>query len=84
MLSSYGEAQGDYNESYRRLLTAPRSETGTALGSSTPRLLWCQVDATILRNSADSVLVPTLISACADPKFDAGSWRIWRRWLRWF
>jgi hypothetical protein len=72
MLSSYGEAQGDYNEVFKRLLTAPRSETGTALAHLHARLLWCQVDADDLAEFRDSVLVPTLISACADPKFDAG------------
>ena len=72
MLSSYGEAQGDYNEVFKRLLTAPRGEAGTALAQLHARLLWCQVDAEDLAEFRDSVLVPTLIAACADPKFDAG------------
>jgi hypothetical protein len=71
MLSSYGEAQGDYNDVFKHLLTAPRNETGTALAQLHARLLWCQVDADDLAEFRDSVLVPTLIAACADPKFDA-------------
>jgi hypothetical protein len=72
MLSSYGEAQGDYNEVFKRLLTAPRGEAGTALAQLHARLLWCQVDAEDLAEFRDSVLVPTVTAACADPKFDAG------------
>jgi hypothetical protein len=72
MLSSYGEAQGDYNDVFKRLLTAPRNETGTALAQLHARLLWCQVDADDLAEFRDSVLVPTLLAACADPKSDAG------------
>jgi hypothetical protein len=71
MLSSYGEAQGDYNDVFKHLLTAPRNETGTALAQLHARLLWCQVDVDDLAEFRDSVLVPTLIAACADPKFDA-------------
>lgn len=72
MLSSYGEAQGDYDEVFKRLLTAPRNETGTALAHLHARLLWCQVDADDLAEFRDSVLVPTVTAACADPKFDTG------------
>jgi hypothetical protein len=72
MLSSYGEAQGDYNDVFKRLLTGPRNETGTALAQLHARLLWCQVDADDLAEFRDSVLVPALIAACADAKFDAG------------
>ena len=71
MLSSYGEAQGDYNEVFKRLLTAPRNETGTALAQLHARLLWCQVDADDLAEFRDSVLVPAVTAACADAKFDA-------------
>jgi hypothetical protein len=72
MLSSYGEAQGDYNDVFKRLLTAPRGESGIALAQLHARLLWCQVDADDLAEFRDSVLVPTVIAACADAKFDAG------------
>jgi hypothetical protein len=72
MLSSYGEAQGDYDGAFKRLLTGPRNETGTALAQLHARLLWCQVDADDLAEFRDRVLVPTLIAACAEPKFDAG------------
>jgi hypothetical protein len=72
MLSSYGEARGDYNDVFKRLLTAPRGEAGIALAQLHARLLWCQVDADDLAEFRDSVLVPTVTFACADPKFDAG------------
>jgi len=71
MLSSYGEAQGDYNDVFKRLLTGPRNETGIALAQLHARLLWCQVDADDLAEFRDSVLVPSVTAACADPKFDA-------------
>ena len=71
MLSSYGEAQGDYNDVFKHLLTGTRNETGTALAQLHARLLWCQVDADDLAEFRDSVLVPTVTAACADPKFDA-------------
>ncbi|HJX64397.1 MAG TPA: hypothetical protein VJ860_10665 [Polyangia bacterium] len=72
MLSSYGEAQGDYNDVFKHLLTASRAEAGVALAQLHARLLWCQVDVDDLAEFRDSVLVPTVTSACADPKFDAG------------
>jgi len=43
MLSSYGEAQGDYNDVFKRLLAASRGEAGIALAQLHARLLWCQV-----------------------------------------
>ncbi|MGB8298467.1 MAG: hypothetical protein WCG85_23830 [Polyangia bacterium] len=72
MLSSYGEAQGDYNDVFKRLLTASRAEAGVALAQLHARLLWCQIDADDLAEFRDSVLVPTVTAACADAKFDAG------------
>jgi hypothetical protein len=71
MLSSYGEAQGDYDDVFKHLLTASRSETGTALAQLHARLLWCQVDADDLAEFRDRVLVPALTAACADAKFDS-------------
>jgi len=70
MLSSYGEAQGDYDDAFKHLLTAPRAEAGVALAQLHARLLWCQVDADDLAEFRDSVLVPILIQASNDPKFD--------------
>src|SRR4029078_11726462 len=45
MLSSYGEAEGDYDESLRRLLKQSRAEAAPTFGHLHARLLWCQVDA---------------------------------------
>jgi hypothetical protein len=72
MLSSYGEAQGDYNDAFKHLLTASRAESGAALAQLHARLLWCQVDADDLAEFRDSVLVPVLTALSGDPKFDAG------------
>jgi len=72
MLSSYGEAQGDYDDAFKHLLRAPRGESGTALAQLHARLLWCQIDADDLAEFRDDVLVPVLTQASNDPKFEAG------------
>jgi hypothetical protein len=72
MLSSYGEAQGDYDDAFKHLLSAPRGESAIALAQLHARLLWCQIDADDLAEFRDHVLVPVLAQACSDPKFDAG------------
>jgi hypothetical protein len=72
MLSSYGEAQGDYDDAFKNLLTAPRGESGTALAQLHARLLWCQIDADDLAEFRDQVLVPVLTQASNDPKFEGG------------
>lgn len=71
MLSSYGEAEGDYDEAFRRLLLSPRGENGPAFATLHARLLWCQVDADDLTQLRDAVLVPSLARAFADPKMEA-------------
>ena len=70
MLSSYGEAQGDYDEPFRRLLLQSRVEAAPAFAHLHPRLLWCQVDADDLALFRDRVLVPALATSLADPKTD--------------
>jgi hypothetical protein len=70
MLSSYGEAQGDYDEPFRRLLLESRVEAAPAYAHLHPRLLWCQVDADDLALFRDRVLVPALTTALADPRTD--------------
>lgn len=70
MLSTYGEAQGDYDEPLRKLLRAPRSESGPAMARLHARLLWCQVDADDLNEFRDRVLVPSLTAALANPATD--------------
>ena len=70
MLSSYGEAQGDYDEPFRRLLLQSRVEAAPAYAHLHPRLLWCQVDADDLALFRDRVLVPALAASLADPKTD--------------
>ena len=49
MLSSYGEAEGDYDEPLKRLLRQPHAEAAPTFGHLHARLLWCQVDADDLR-----------------------------------
>ena len=63
MLSSYGEAQGDYDEPLKRLLLQPRGEAGPTLAHLHARLLWCQVDADDLAEFRDRVLVPAVTQA---------------------
>jgi len=71
MLSSYGEAQGDYDDVMQRLLHQPRSEAGPTLGHLHARLLWCQVDADDEAEFRDHVLVPALAQPLAAPKPDS-------------
>jgi hypothetical protein len=70
MLSSYGEAQGDYDEPFQRLLRQPRAEAGATLGHLHARLLWCQVDGDDLAELRDRVLVPAFVRALGDAKAD--------------
>ena len=70
MLSSYGEAEGDYDEPIRRLLRQPNAEAAPTFGHLHARLLWCQVDADDLASFRDRVLVPSLTGALAAPKPD--------------
>jgi hypothetical protein len=70
MLSSYGEAQGDYDEPLRRLLRLSRVEAAPAFAHLHPRLLWCQIDPDDLALFRDRVLVPALAESLADPKAD--------------
>jgi hypothetical protein len=71
MLSSYGEAEGDYDEALKRLLRQPHAEAAPTFGHLHARLLWCQVDADDLASFRDRVLVPLLTDALAAPKPDA-------------
>src|SRR6185369_11136111 len=71
MLSSYGEAEGDYDDPLKRLLLQPRGEAAPTLGHLHARLLWCQVDADDLAEFRDRVLVPALAQSLAEPKADA-------------
>jgi hypothetical protein len=70
MLSSYGEARGDYDEPLKRLLRQSHAEAGATLAHLHARLLWCQVDAEDLEEFRDRVLVPALGEVLADPKSD--------------
>lgn len=68
MLSVYGESDGDYDETMRRLLALPRTDAGPALGKLHSRLLWCQVDKDDLELFRDHVLVTSLTELLAHPK----------------
>jgi hypothetical protein len=70
MLSSYGEAEGDYDEPLRRLLRQPHAEAAPTFGHLHARLLWCQIDADDLASFRDRVLVPLLAEVLAAPKPD--------------
>jgi hypothetical protein len=70
MLSSFGEAQGDYDEPLQRLLKQSRAEAGATLGHLHARLLWCQIDGNDLAELRDRVLVPAFVQALGDGKAD--------------
>src|SRR3569623_3600527 len=61
MLSTYGEAQGDYDDALRKLVLLSRAEAGPAVAQQHARLLWCQVDGDDLEEFRDRVLVPALV-----------------------
>jgi hypothetical protein len=73
MLSSFGEAQGDYDEPMRRLLRESRSASGATLGHLHARLLWCQIDSSDLVELRDRVLVPAFLEALGNPHADPGT-----------
>ncbi len=68
MLSSYGQANGDYDEAFRRLLLESRTEAAPAYAHLHARLLWCQLDDDDVARFRDGVLVPGMESAIANPK----------------
>jgi len=68
MLSSYGQANGDYDESFRRLLLESRAQAAPAYAHLHARLLWCQLDDDDVARFRDGVLVPGMESAMANPK----------------
>jgi hypothetical protein len=70
MLSSYGEAEGDYDEPLRRLLRQQHAEAAPAFGHLHARLLWCQIDTDDLVLFRDRVLVPLMTEVLAAPKPD--------------
>jgi hypothetical protein len=71
MLSSYGEAQGDYDEPIEKLLLQPRGEATPTYGRLHARILWCQVDADDLVLFRDRVLTPALTEALAAAEAEA-------------
>ena len=70
MLSTYGEAQGDYDEALRKLVQLSRGEAGPAMAQLHARLLWCQVDGDDLQEFRDHVLVPALVTALGKAGMD--------------
>jgi hypothetical protein len=67
MLSGYLQAQGDYDEPFRRLLVQPRAEAASAFAHLHTRFLWCQVDPDAQAQFRDRVLVPAFDEALPDP-----------------
>ena len=70
MLSSYAQAEGDYDEPFRKLLLESPTEAAAAFAHLHARLLWCQVADDSLALFRDRVLVPALTEALANPKTD--------------
>ena len=67
MLSGYLQAQGDYDEPFRRLLTQPRAEAASAFAHLHTRFLWCQIDPDTVAQFRDRVLVPAFNQVAPDP-----------------
>ena len=67
MLSGYLQAQGDYDEPFRRLLTQPRAEAASAFAHLHTRFLWCQIDPETVAQFRDRVLVPAFNQMAPDP-----------------
>ncbi len=68
MLSSYGQANGDYDESFKRMMLESRAEAAPAYAHLHARLLWCQLDDDDVARFRDGVLVPGLDAALANAK----------------
>jgi hypothetical protein len=71
MLSSFGESQGDYDESLKQLLRQTHAEAGGTISHLHARLLWCQIDGNDLVELRDRVLAPAFTESLGDPKTDA-------------
>jgi hypothetical protein len=67
MLSSYGEAQGDYDEALKKLMLQPRGDAAPTLAHLHARLLWCQVDGDDQTLFRDQVLVPAVTQVLTEP-----------------
>lgn len=68
MLSSYGQANGDYDEAFKRMLLTSRAEAAPAYAHLHARLLWCQLDDDDVARFRDGVLVPGLEAVLGNPK----------------
>ncbi|HXJ23584.1 MAG TPA: hypothetical protein VMT03_25435 [Polyangia bacterium] len=68
MLSSYGQANGDYDEAFKRLLLESRTQAAPAYAHLHARLLWCQLDDDDTARFRDGVLVPGLEASVGNPK----------------
>ncbi len=66
MLSVYGDAQGDYDDTVRKLIFRPHGESGPAVARIHQRLLWCQIDPDDQVLFRDNVLIPALVEALGD------------------
>ncbi|HTB58042.1 MAG TPA: hypothetical protein VLC06_09225, partial [Polyangia bacterium] len=67
MLSGYIQAQGDYDEPFRRLLMQPRAEAASAFAHLHTRFLWCQIDPDTVAQFRDRVLMPAFNQVAPDP-----------------
>lgn len=73
MLSSYGEAQGDYDDALRRILEGSRLAGGPSVARMHRRLLWCQMDGGDEALVRDKVLVPAVADLLKQPKLDSAA-----------
>ncbi len=71
MLTSYEEAEGDYDLPMRTLLEQPRAQAGAAVSHLHTRLLWCQVDGQDLGTFRDRVLLPAALEVLSKEQGNA-------------
>jgi hypothetical protein len=70
MLTNIGDAAGDFDETLRKLLVRPRSESGATVERLHTRLVRCQVTGSTEGLFRDRVLVAALVDALSQPKSD--------------
>jgi hypothetical protein len=70
MLTNLGDAQGDFDDTLRRILTRPRPESGASVERLHTRLVRCQVEPTDEALLRDRILVAALVDALGQPKPD--------------
>lgn len=70
MLTGFAEAEGEFDNTMRRILLRPTAESGAAVGRLHARLARCQYDPADVNPFRDVTLIPMLGDLLADKKPD--------------